>query len=556
LEWSLKSLLHPPPQGASFAAELKSPAIEDVLRPLRAARRRLSAQFFLQALVKAGLLAGAGLLFFAAFNRWVLGRLPWDAEAIGIAALSALGLALVATVVRRRSLVETAGILDRLGGTRDRFLTALAFSNPASTADSEMHALAVHECTQFVRAGRFSGLISIRIPRQTGWLAVPILALVFLQWEASHTFTERAEEKAAARAAVEDTAKHLEQLARETAKASEQDKADELKKLAKQLQRSADQLRANATNPEDAKKSELRELSALEQMVKEMQKSPSALTPEEMKALAKALAENEATKEAAAALAQGDPAKAAAELEKAMQKLAEQKDDATSEEVRQALEKALKELAQQKQLSAAAQKLAQQLKNSPAQSGGNSSEAAKQLAEMLRQMAQGKSGQQSQGQPGGQSMQSLLAALENMKAGEGQNKESDQPSPGQSPSSGVSVQSFAQTNPGNAPGDPRLPSGHPGGEHDVGTTDSPFGQQQGPVGQADRKEQISGRAGEGQSLQQSLLSAGDNSKSNRRYKDLYEAMAPAAQDAVLQENIPLGSRFLIKRYFEAIRPKE
>jgi hypothetical protein len=33
-------------------------------------------------------------------------------------------------------------------------------------------------------------------------------------------------------------------------------------------------------------------------------------------------------------------------------------------------------------------------------------------------------------------------------------------------------------------------------------------------------------------------------------------MAPAAEDAVQQENIPLGSRLLIKRYFEAIRPKE
>ena len=31
-------------------------------------------------------------------------------------------------------------------------------------------------------------------------------------------------------------------------------------------------------------------------------------------------------------------------------------------------------------------------------------------------------------------------------------------------------------------------------------------------------------------------------------------MAPAAQDALLQEEIPLGSRFFIKRYFESIRP--
>src|ERR1700744_2664546 len=73
-------------------------------------------------------------------------------------------------------------------------------------------------------------------------------------------------EKTAARAAVEDTAKRLEQLARETARANELNKADELKKLAEQLQRSAEQLRANATNPEDRQKSTLREISALEKM--------------------------------------------------------------------------------------------------------------------------------------------------------------------------------------------------------------------------------------------------------------------------------------------------
>lgn len=522
---------------------------------MRAARRRLGAQFFLVALVKAGLLAGAGLLIFAAFNRWGLGRLPWDPQAAAYAAAGALALALLATVSRRRSLVETAGILDRLGGTRDRFLTALTFSTaPESEA---MHALAVQECTRFVRAGKFSQLIRVRIPRDTVWLVVPVLALALLQWEAQHTFATRDAEKAAARAAVEGTAKHLEQLARETAKASEQNKAEELKKLAEQLQRSAEELRANATNPEDAGKSALRELSALEQMVQDMQKSPAALTPEEQQALAKALAQNDATKDAAAALAAGDQAKAAEELEKEMQKLAEKKDEATSEEVRRQLEEAIKQLAQQKQLSEAMQKLAQQLQQSQAQPGGNSSEAAKQLAQMLRQMAQGKSGQQSGGKQSAQTLQQLLAALQNMKAGGGQTQQGDQPPSGQSPSA-VQMQSFAQSNPNGAPlpGDPSLPSGQPGSEHDTGTTDSPFGKEQNPAGKDAQHQQIAGRMGDGESMQQSLQSAGDHSKSNRGYKNLYEAMAPAAQDAVLQENIPLGSRFLIKRYFESIRPQE
>ncbi|MEZ0259066.1 MAG: hypothetical protein ACAI37_27530, partial [Chthoniobacter sp.] len=522
----------------------------------RAARRRLSTQFFLVALVKAELLAGAGLLIFAAINRWAFGRLPWDATMAAYAVAGAFALALLVTVALRRSLLETAGILDRLGATRDRFLTALTFAD--APEDEPMRALALKECTQFVSGGKFSELIRVRLPREALWLAVPMLSIALLQWETQHTFAAQDADKAAARAAVEDTAKHLEQLARDTARISEQSKTDELQKLAEQLQRSAEQLRANATNPEEAGKSTLRELSALEQMIQEMQKAPSAPTPEEMQALAKALAKNEATKDAASALAAGDQAKAADELEKEMQKLADQKDDATSEEVRKQLEQAIKELSQQKQLSEAMQKLAQQLKESQSQQGGNSSEAAKALAQMLRQMAQGKSGQQSGGKQSAATLEQLLAALQNMKAGEGQSQQGEQPSSGQQQPGGVKMQSFAQNGKDGIPlpGDPSLPSGKAGSEHDTGTTDSPFGKEQNAAGKDGQKQQLAGRMGEGESLQQALESAGDHSKSNRSYKNLYEAMAPAAQDAVLQENIPLGSRFLIKRYFESIRPRE
>ena len=538
---------------------------------MRTARQRLSTRFFLEALVKAGLLAGAGLILYASFNRWALARMPWDARDLIVAAVAALILAILATIIRRRSLAETAAILDRLGGTRDRFVTALVFARePAASASAapspstpatkagDMRSLAIEECRCYIRSGKFAQLIRLRLPRQTFYLIVPALALVALQWESRQEFAARDAEKAAARASVEDTAKRLEQLARQTERAGEQNKADELKKLAEQLQRSAEQLRANATNSEDAQKSTLREISALEQMVQDMQKSPGKMTPEEMQALAKALAQNQATKPAADALAAADPAKAAEELEKAMQKLAEQKDEKTSDAVRQAIENAMKELAQQKQLSAAMQQLAQQLQAREAQQpGGNSSEAAKELAQMLRQMAQGKSGQRS-GDQNAQTMQGLMAALENMKAGEGENQPNgNQPQSGQQ-QGGVSVKSFAMNGligPSDG-GDPRMPSGHPGGEHDTGTTDSPFGSEKNPLGKEQRHEQIAGQIGEGESLQQSLLSAGDNSKSNRAYKNLYDAMAPAAQDAVLQENIPLGSRFLIKRYFEAIRPKE
>jgi len=203
------------------------------------------------------------------------------------------------------------------------------------------------------------------------------------------------------------------------------------------------------------------------------------------------------------------------------------------------------------------QKLAQQMQRTADQQGGSSSEAAKQLAQMLRQMAQGKTGQQQGGQSSEQAMKNLLSALQSMKFGEGQGQPGGPPQPGQAPGT-VMMQSFAkdgqQGMPG--PGDPQKPSGQPGSEHDTGTTDSPFGKDPAAAPKDGQAKQLAGRQGEGESLQQSLTSAGDHSKSNRGYKELYEAMAPAAQEAVLQENIPLGSRFFIKRYFEAIRPQE
>jgi len=531
---------------------LKTPPIDDVLRNLRAARQRWSTQIFLTALVKAALLAGAVLVILGAVNRWVLGRLPFDWQTAGVAAGAAGVIAVLVTIAQRRSLAQIAGVIDRLGGTHDRFLTALHFSEEPK--EEAMRSMALQECVRFVQGGKFSRLIPVRMPREVAYLLVPVVALALLQWEARETFAARQSETAAARASVEDTAKKLEELARQTAQASEQAKSEELKRLAEQLQRSAEQLRANATNPEDAGKSALRELSALEQLVQEMQSSPGAATPEEMQALAKALEQNEATKDAASAMAKGDLAKAAEELEKAMQQLAEQKDERTPEQIKQALEQALKQLAEQKQLSEAMQKMAQQMQRSAAQKGGDSSEAAKQLAQMLRQMAQGKSGQQQSGQQSAQAMKNLLAALQNMKFGEGQGQPGGEPQPGQTP--GVVIQSFAKDGAMPSAGDPQQPSGQPGSERDTGTTDSPLGKDRHAAGQDGQTQQLSGRQGEGESLQQSLTSAGDQSKSNRGYKELYEAMAPAAQEAVQQENIPLGSRFFIKRYFEAIRPQE
>src|SRR6186713_1294739 len=100
-------------------------------------------QTFLATTAKIALLLGAVLVAVGAVRRWMLGELPWNAEFGGWAALTAAGVVLVVTIVRRRSLPEAAEAIDRLGATHDRFVSALAFSREPESP--ELQVLAVQE---------------------------------------------------------------------------------------------------------------------------------------------------------------------------------------------------------------------------------------------------------------------------------------------------------------------------------------------------------------------------------------------------------------------------
>jgi hypothetical protein len=101
------------------------------------------------------------------------------------------------------------------------------------------------------------------------------------------------------------------------------------------------------------------------------------------------------------------------------------------------------------------------------------------------------------------------------------------------------------------------PAGAPGSEMDFGRG-SDLGQEAEPlITQEGSEDFLQGEIGEGASLVQLFRAAGgDDPKARRAYRSAYQAAAPAALDAVNQETIPTGSRLLVRRYFEAIRPKE
>lgn len=538
---------------------LRKQSAEILLPRLAALRRRLSSQVFVEQLARGILACTAAAVLLAALERWGGVRIPWELAGAALL-IGALLWAGISVILRVPNIQRFAQLLDRLGATRDRWTTALAFSG----SEDDARALAHRECMAYLAKRDFRHLLPWSVPRAFTWLMVPGMALVFLQWDMRSERLAERERRAEAEAEVAKTVQQLKTLAQQIEQKKQENKNEELERIAQQLKRSAEQLRTAATDRGTAAKAALRELTNLEQLIKEMQQQPNQLSPEEMEALAKALNQQEETKQAAQALQDGKSNEAAKALEQAAQHLAEKKDEAGDRKAEQTLREALQRLAQQRQSEALRQAIQRALQQSGA---GGAQQLLRQLAQILQNSPQGAGGQNpSNDKNSKQNLQGILAALQNMKQGQ-QGQKGQQPGKpngadqqkgeGQDGQGQVAIQSFAQAGEGQSPpGDAQLPSGRPGSEMDTGTTDSPFGSERSKIADKGGEMSLRGQLGEGESLSQLLPSAGGDDKARRRYKELYEAVLPAAEEAVLQENIPLGSRYFIRRYFESIRPEE
>jgi hypothetical protein len=521
----------------------------DVITILRGLRRRLIVREGLDALAIGALAGAGGLLIVEAVRRVGEHREPISFSlAIAIPLAAALLFALL-TLTRTRSVRDVAVLADRRGSTKDRLVTALAL---ADEKPGEISALARAECAAWLSRADFRPLFPLHAPRLGVWLIVPFVALGLLRLDFVIGRGKAIAEAREAQAAIADTTRQIEELARKVEQLRQQDHSEELRKLSEQLQQSAEKLRAE-TKPADAEKAALRELSSLEEMMRELQRQPSPA--EEMKELAKALAQVPGMQDVLKALNEKNLEEAQRALEQARDAQKTAANPPNEEQVEKTLRDAMQNLAERRQLSQALQNLVQQMN----QQGGSPSQQAMQQLQQMMQQAQQNSDQQGDGSGQRQmTMQELISALENMKASETENPDQKHPG-GDQPGQGqrVTVQAFGQNSPGapRQPGDASAPSGKPGSEHDLGTSETPFGEKNAAQDHG-RDLALKGQLGQGESLSMMLPSAGDQSRAAQRYKALYDAAAAAAQDSVQQENIPLGSRFLIKRYFESIRPSE
>ncbi|MGA9578233.1 MAG: hypothetical protein WBV90_11490, partial [Terrimicrobiaceae bacterium] len=436
----------------------------------------------------------AGLAVFA-ISRVTAASIPGAEIPWWAAVAISLILAAFGAMRRWQSLRSVALELDVRAKTKDRFLTALSL--PANETRALLGA-ARRETSAFASTLSPREHLALRIPAKKAlWLLLPVIALGlwegFRVWKASDLAPELA------------AAQNLVEQARRAAEL-EADKDETLQRIAEQLQRSEHQLNVSTEPLREA----LRTLSDLEQRLS----SQSTLDAAEAGALAEALSRNHAelasnlragrNAEAAKNLAKLDPAELATALEQAARHL----------EARR-----LQELAMQ---SAAAAKM--------------------QLGVMLGSSI-------ADGNEVGR--RRFVAALRDIRNGTGvadhdpsRQIEGAEASPGNEKSPSHAAD--------NAP-----PSGLPGTEKDFGRGED-IARQAEPLNSAATSEDfVEGEIGDGTSLIALFRAAGnDDPQARRAYRNAYQTAAPAALDAVSREQIPAGSRLLVRRYFEAIRPKE
>jgi len=388
---------------------------------------------------------------------------------------------------------------------RKQDAVALALDATRTTKDRFVTALELgegggsalrNELSIFARDYRFPDVLKPRAPRLPAALIAAGIVLVLGVAALDHF------RRAGLQPDVANASGLLEQAKREVARVAPPESP--LRKEEEKLEEARKQL-GNSTDPmRDA----LRAIADLERRLASASASP--LTDEEKEALAKALAENEP--QAAQALSSGNDREAAEQIA--------QMDP-------EALAKALEQAAQHREnsrLQELARKAGEQARRELAQglaSAGNSG-AQRRLQQALREMKAGGQGQQQgQGQPG-----------MNLAQGKGGEKQD-----------------------GSAPEDNAPPGGSPGSEHDEGRGED-IKSEKDALAAKGSDEQLTGEMGQGASRVNTYSAAGgDNAQSTRATGDGGAAQS-AALDTVAPENIPPGSRLLVKRYFESVRPKE
>ena len=316
-------------------------------------------------------------------------------------------------------------------------------------------------------------------------------------------------------------AQEKKQLARTLDKAAQQklDKKDDLQKkkdeLEKQIKRLQKQLKQNPKD-EQAKRRLEKKQRQLERLNQEQQR-------------------------------QAEQRRQLERLNQQMQQAAESLRQKLSPEA----QKALQQLAQQMG------KFAQQLSKLGMQ--GKAQGQLSDLKELLRRLGQGQKGQQGKLQDfilrAGGSKPGQQGKLGQGKDGKG--KDGKQALVlGQGGQDGTLVLPIPGQGqqPGKAGQGQDNPQGQPG--NGIGTSTNPDFMGKASSLKSSRKDQfVRGKEGKGPTRSEVILGAAEKGFSSQSYRRVYQDYSQVIEDALKQEDVPLGYKYFVKRYFQLIKPR-
>ncbi len=470
-----------------------------VIQKLTQARRRLVLNEFLRHLPWA-LGFGVSLLALLLGGLLAAGSLArLDRAAI----LCALGVPLAAAALRAgwrwRSTSEVASEVDRCAQTKDRFST---FLNLSEAGASEFGQLSAREIQAYTASLQVERAIRVRLPgRNFLWVLLPVLGVAALLSVGHSRRAAVAPEQGRA-------ARMLKQAHDALVRQPVPDPAA-IKDIEKAMER--------VQNSADPWKEALGALADLENHLAAEQSNSSGLTPEEAEALAAAVAK--ANPGLAQQLRAGDQGGAAQEMS-----------NMDPDAVKKAMAEAAEHLKSNRMRD-----LAKQAAN----------EAQRSLAKIMRS-----SGGSSDGT--GEGKQRVASAIQDAK----NDAMGDRSSPGENGQGEAPGNAPNGKNPAGGKADDSSPGGTANSEKDL-TKGKDIDGQRDPQPPADSQEQtLAGIEASGASVVETYRAAGNDQAKARDYREMHRAATAAALDSVNHEEIPAGSRLLVKRYFESIRPAE
>jgi hypothetical protein len=425
--------------------------------------------------------------------------------------LGAPEVAVLLTLLRGRSLKGAASAVDAHYKLKDRARTALDFVTKAEP--TALHTLQIEDAEQHLAKVKASDVAPFRLPRSLAYAAsLLLLAVGLLVWPVAPGKKANAGPAAPIASIVNEAEKTIERL-KELDELAKSERDPELEKLVKELIEKAEEMKEPGVDLKEA----LAKLSEMQAKIAAQQAQYNVgLVDAQLQSLGAAMQAAEATDAAGSALQEGKFDQAVKELEKLETPPVDKKEAKT-------LEEKLKQVAQQMgdvglgQMSGAATEMAEGAK------GGSNSKfkkASKTLADLTK------------GHAGRRRIKTILdgelEALDESKAGECNSEftmRGKRPEKSTSPS-----QSWGASTSGNVLGDKTKL-------------------------QATRKvEEITGNPGEGPSEMETTHSPEGKQQAARGYKDNYQKYKKMSEEVLDGEQIPLGHRQTIRKYFELIRP--